>query len=45
MPNIKSIQLKTKELLTYLCGNHGNLITIAMSLVADARLKEAPCQI
>ena len=33
---IKSIQLKTKELLTYFCGYHGNLVTIATRYVADA---------
>ena len=31
-----SIQLKTKELLTYCCGCHGNLVTIATRYVADA---------
>ena len=31
-----SIQLKTKELLTYHCGCHGNLVTIATRYVADA---------
>ena len=36
MPNVKSIQLKTKELLTYQCSCHGNLVTIAMRYVADA---------
>ena len=30
------IWLKTKELLTYHCGCHGNLFTIAMRYVADA---------
>ena len=46
MPNIKSIQLKTKELLTYFGSYHGNLITIATRHVADAYCpKEAPCQI
>ena len=46
MPNIKSIQLETKELLTYFCGYHGNLVTIATRYVADAYCpKEAPCQI
>ena len=46
MPNIKSIQLKTKELLTYFRSYHGNLVTIAMRHVADAYCpKEAPCQI
>ena len=27
--DLKSIQLKTKELLTCHCGYHGNLVTIA----------------
>ena len=36
MPNIKSIQLKTKKLLTYICGYHGNLVTITTKYVADA---------
>ena len=36
MPNIDSIQLKTKELLMYHCGCYGNLITIATLYVADA---------
>ena len=31
-----SIQLTTKELLTYHCGCHGNLVTIATRYVADA---------
>ena len=31
-----SIQHKTKELLTYHCGCHGNLVTIAMRYVIDA---------
>ena len=31
-----SIGLKTKELLTYYCGYHGNLVTIAMRYVADS---------
>ena len=36
MPHMDSIGLKTKELLTYYCGCHGNLVTIAMRYVADA---------
>ena len=45
MPNMDSIQLKTKELFTYHCGRHGNLVTIAKRYVADAyRLKEPPYQ-
>ena len=31
-----SIQIKTKELLTYHCSCHGNLVTIATINVADA---------
>ena len=49
MPNMNTIQPKTKELVTYYCGchgNHGNLVTIAMRYVADAYCpKETPCQI
>ena len=46
MPNIKSIQLETEELLTYFCGYHGNLVTIATRYVVDAYCpKEAPYQI
>ena len=46
MSNIQSIKLKTKELLTYLCGYHGNLVIIATRYVADAYCpKEAPRQI
>ena len=41
-----STELKTKKILTYHCGCHGNLVTIATKYVADAYcLKEAPCQI
>ena len=46
MPNVKSIQVKTKELLTYQCSCHGNLITIATRYVADAyHLKKMSYQI
>ena len=46
MQNIKSIQLMTKELLTYHSGCHGNLVTIATRYEADAYYpKEAPHQI
>ena len=31
-----SILLQTKELMTYYCGCHGNLVTIAVRYVADA---------
>ena len=41
-----SIKLKTKELLTYHCGCHGNLVAIVTRYVADAyRLTEPPYQI
>ena len=41
-----SIRPKTKELLTYYCGCHGNLVTIASRYVADAFCpKEPPYQI
>ena len=36
MPNVKSIRLKTKELLTYQSFCHGNLVPIATRYVADA---------
>ena len=43
--NVGSIWLKTKELLTYHCGCHGNLVTIAARYVSGAYYsKEAPCQ-
>ena len=35
MPNVDSIWLKTKELLIYHYGCHGNLVTIATRYVAD----------
>ena len=41
-----SIRPKTKELLTYYGGFHGNLVTIATRYVADAYCpKEPPYQI
>ena len=41
-----SIRLKTKELVTYYCGCHGNLVTIATRYVVDAYCpKEPPYQI
>ena len=41
-----SIRLKTKELVTYYRGCHGNLVTIATRYVADAYCpKEPPYQI
>ena len=36
MPNVDSILLKTKELLTYHFGCHSDLVTIATRYVADA---------
>ena len=43
MPNIKSIQVKTKE-LAYFRSYHGSLVTIATRHVADAYCpKEASC--
>ena len=42
MPNMESIQLKIKELLTYHCGCHGNLVIIATRYVADAYLPNEP---
>ena len=36
VPNVDSVQLKTKMLLMYHCGCHGNLGTIATRYVADA---------
>ena len=46
MPNMDLIRLKTKELLTYYCGYHVNLVTIATRYVADAYCpKEPPYQI
>ena len=40
------IWLKTEELLTYQCGFHGNLVTIATMYVVDVYCpKEPPYQI
>ena len=40
------IQLKTKELLRFHFGCHGNSVTIALRYVADVYCpKEHPCQI
>ena len=36
MPNVDSIWLKTKELLTYHYGCQSNLVTIATRYAADA---------
>ena len=36
MPNVVSIWLKTKELLTYQYGCHSNLVKIATRYVANA---------
>ena len=35
MPNINSIHLKTKELLRYHCGFHGNLVAVALKYAVD----------
>ena len=44
--NVNSIQCKLKELLTYHCGYHGNLVTIATRYVAAAYCPiEPPYQI
>ena len=46
MPNINLIMLKTKELLSYHCGYHSNIVTIATEYVADAYYRKvALCQI
>ena len=46
MPNMDTIQLKTKESLTYYSGCLGNQVTMATRYVADAHcLKEPPYQI
>ena len=46
MPNMDSLPLNTKELLTYYSGCDGNLVTIATRYVADAYCpKEPPYQI
>ena len=46
MPNMNSIQAKTKELATHHCGCHGNLVTIAARYVVDGYCpKELPSQI
>ena len=46
IPNVDSIWLKKKDLLSYRCGCHGNLVTIATRYATDAYLpKEPPYQI
>ena len=45
MLNMGSIGLKTKELLTYHCGCHGNPVTIATRYVADAYKHHAKYEI
>ena len=41
-----SIRPKTKELLTYCCSCHGNLITTSTRYMADVHShKEPPCQL
>ena len=42
MPNMNSTQPKTKQLVTYYCGCHGNLVTIATRYVADAYCPKEP---
>ena len=42
MPHMDSIRLKTKELLRYYCGCHGNLAIIATRYVADAYCPNEP---
>ena len=42
MPNMHSLQIKTKELLTHHCSCHGNLVTIATKYVADAYCPKEP---
>ena len=42
IPNMDSMQLETKELLTYHCGCQGNLVTIATRYVADANCPIKP---
>ena len=36
MSNMNLIPVKTKELLRYHCGCHGNIVTIVTDYVADA---------
>ena len=44
--NINSVALKTKELLRYHCGYHGNIVTIATGKLGYASSpNEALCQI
>ena len=46
MSHMSLILLKTKELLRYHCGYHGNIITIATGYLGDAYFpSEALCQI
>ena len=46
MPNVDSIWLKTRELLTYHCGCHSNLVIIATRYEADVyHPKKGPYQI
>ena len=42
IPKMDLIWLKTKELLTYHCGCHGNLVNIAMRYVPDAYHPKEP---
>ena len=46
IPHMDLIQPEAKELVTYYCGCHGNIVTIATRYVADAYCpKEHPYQI
>ena len=46
IPNMNSMRLKTKELLRFQSGCHGNWVTIATRYVVDVYcLKEPLCQI
>ena len=39
-----SVSLKTKELIIYHCGDHGNMVTISTEYVVDAYYtKKALC--
>ena len=36
MPNMNSLDLRTKELLRYYCSFHGNLVAVALKYAVDA---------
>ena len=42
IPNMDSVQLKTKELLTHHCSCHGNLVAIAARYLVDAYCPKKP---